>query len=207
MPTGDFEMMRQARMNALETENAELRRRLGSFNTPIEMGAVLPDDYEPIFSVSPETSNSLLELRQENNEVLRFEHDGRVFINGRLAITDNEIVDGLRRFLRDAGYGQVEPPPERDTIERKGLDLAKMVLRYTNMSPDGSEEEVPEGCEKWEGTELDYLAEELAPLAQELLDLKEKKNPEETGKSRYQILVDKDAIPLQHRPSRRPQEV
>jgi len=195
--------LNDARRRALETENAELRGQLNRGN--IQMGAVpLPDT--PL-TFDPVSSESLFELRQENNEVLRFEHDGRVFINGRLAITDTEIVDGLRGFLRDAGYGTIEPPPERDAIERKGVELARKVLRFTNMSPDGSEEEVPEDCEEWEGTELDYLAEELAPLAQELLDLKEKKDPEETGKSRYQILVDKDAIPLQHRPSRRPQEV
>jgi len=37
-------------------------------------------------------------------EVIRFDPDGKIFIQGRLAESDKEVVDAFRSFLRDQGY-------------------------------------------------------------------------------------------------------
>ena len=41
----------------------------------------------------------------DKDDVLRLKDDGRIFIHGRLAETDQEVVDSLRRCLASWGLG------------------------------------------------------------------------------------------------------
>lgn len=39
-----------------------------------------------------------------NQEILRFEPNGDIFVHGRLVINDREITDGFREFLGQQGF-------------------------------------------------------------------------------------------------------
>ena len=39
-----------------------------------------------------------------NNEILSFQQNGDIFIKGKLAEADSQVVEGFRDFLRSQGY-------------------------------------------------------------------------------------------------------
>lgn len=41
-------------------------------------------------------------------EVLRITANGDIYVNGKLAANDMEVVEGLRQFLKEAGF--IKPP-------------------------------------------------------------------------------------------------
>ncbi len=53
----------------------------------------------------------------QGQEILKFMPNGDVFVYGRLAINDMEIVEGIRAFLKDSGY--IKPVVDIDPIEEK----------------------------------------------------------------------------------------
>lgn len=47
-----------------------------------------------------ETDHPLLTLLdQEENEILRFDNDGKIYIHGKFTENDKQVVDGFREFL------------------------------------------------------------------------------------------------------------
>jgi len=48
--------------------------------------------------------SSLLQFNAHGKEMLRFMPNGDVFVYGRLAANDMEIVEGIKCFLKDSGY-------------------------------------------------------------------------------------------------------
>lgn len=43
-------------------------------------------------------------VENQGREVMRFENNGDIYVNGRLADNDKEVVEGMRSFLRDANH-------------------------------------------------------------------------------------------------------
>jgi hypothetical protein len=50
------------------------------------------------------TEESILVLNGKDNEILRFEPDGGIFLYGRKVENDKEVVDGFREFLKESGF-------------------------------------------------------------------------------------------------------
>jgi hypothetical protein len=56
-------------------------------------------------SVSGHIPSSILQMNgAQGKEMLKFMPNGDVFIHGRLAANDMEIVEGIREFLKATGY-------------------------------------------------------------------------------------------------------
>ena len=53
-------------------------------------------------SAVPEAAQTI-EFASQGNSVLRFEPNGDIYLYGRLAENDTEVVDGMRVFLRGHG--------------------------------------------------------------------------------------------------------
>lgn len=53
--------------------------------------------------IEPHTPNIIF-TGKDGIEILRLEPNGDIFVNGKLAENDKQIVDGLRNFLFDYGY-------------------------------------------------------------------------------------------------------
>ena len=47
--------------------------------------------------------NKVIRFQIEDNEVLRLEEDGGIYVNGEQVEEDKELVDALRRFLKYSG--------------------------------------------------------------------------------------------------------
>jgi len=52
------------------------------------------------------TTNIFVVFGVDGNEVIRFEKNGNIFVKGKLAENDKEVVDGFRRFLNSQGLMQ-----------------------------------------------------------------------------------------------------
>ena len=52
----------------------------------------------------PELTNNIFAVfGTEGKELIRFEKNGDIFVKGKLAENDKEVVDGFRRFLNSQG--------------------------------------------------------------------------------------------------------
>lgn len=47
-----------------------------------------------------ERDTSLFEIRNEYNELLRFERNGDIFVKGKLIENDKEVVDAFREYFK-----------------------------------------------------------------------------------------------------------
>jgi hypothetical protein len=57
-------------------------------------------------SVSPQEQNTILFLQvdKQNQEILKLCENGDIFVKGKLAENDKEVVDALREFLKGQGF-------------------------------------------------------------------------------------------------------
>ena len=53
-------------------------------------------------STVPQENNIIFFLQE--NEILKLCENGDIFVKGRLAENDKEVVDALREFLKSLGY-------------------------------------------------------------------------------------------------------
>lgn len=58
---------------------------------------------EPL-TFKPNVDTSLLQFNAHGKEMLRFMPNGDIFVYGRLADNDMEVVEGIKAFLKDSGY-------------------------------------------------------------------------------------------------------
>lgn len=56
------------------------------------------------FIMSPDLKPGEMVLHAAGKEVIRINDDGKIFVNGRLAATDHDVVQGIRAFLMQTGY-------------------------------------------------------------------------------------------------------
>lgn len=67
------------------------------------------------FEFKGETTTSLLKFNgQQGKEMLKFMPNGDIFIYGRLATNDMEVVEGIREWLKSTGY--IKPKEESQDI-------------------------------------------------------------------------------------------
>ena len=57
-------------------------------------------------SVIPQEQNTIffLQVDESNQEILKLCENGDIFVKGRLAENDKEVVDALREFLKGQGF-------------------------------------------------------------------------------------------------------
>jgi hypothetical protein len=57
-------------------------------------------------SVIPQEQNTIffLQVDKSNQEILKLCENGDIFVKGRLAENDKEVVDALREFLKGQGF-------------------------------------------------------------------------------------------------------
>lgn len=55
------------------------------------------------FAFQPGDSAGNISFLARNEEILRLEANGDIYVNGRLTETDKQVVDALRVFLRNSG--------------------------------------------------------------------------------------------------------
>ena len=59
-----------------------------------------------IFNLVPQEQNTIffLQVDKSNQEILKLCENGDIFVKGKLAENDKEVVDALREFLKGQGF-------------------------------------------------------------------------------------------------------
>jgi hypothetical protein len=88
----------------------------------MEEGEEFQADVPLSLGVKPDfDSTSILEFRNQNKEMLKFMPNGDVFVYGRLATNDMDIVEGIKAFLKDSGY--MKPLVDINPVEEGPQDI------------------------------------------------------------------------------------
>jgi len=65
---------------------------------------VSEEDMKTLMIADTVPSNSIMMLHSEDEEVMRFENNGDIYVHGKLVTNDMQVVDGMRLLLSNYGF-------------------------------------------------------------------------------------------------------